>query len=56
MTTPHYLTISQVCTALGISRSTLWRRRRAGLFPPPEDVLGFKRWPAEVLDGLGKTV
>ena len=42
---------SEVMVRTGLSRTTLWRRVRAGTFPPPHE-LGKSAigWPASVID------
>ncbi len=49
-TLPQFLTMSQVCERLGVSRFALWEWRRKKLFPPPI-VLGTRtlRWPEAVV-------
>lgn len=46
------LFISDVCDRVGVSDTTIWRWRRAGLFPEPRSVLGssVKGWTATTIN------
>lgn len=43
------LTSGDVCAVLGISRTTLFRLRRDGIFPPPLPTFVEARWSREQL-------
>lgn len=38
---------TEVCTAYGISRSTLWRRIQSGQIPTPTTINGRNYWLAQ---------
>lgn len=46
---PRYVGIEQICTALGVSRSTLDRDRKDGKFPPHTKIRGRVVWPADAV-------
>lgn len=48
---PRHLRTEELLTMLGVARSTLWKWRRAGLFPEPV-TLGPNviAWPVEAID------
>ena len=48
---PRLLKSREVCEMLGISKSTLHRMVRRGLFPRPlKPSPGTSRWPRQVVD------
>lgn len=51
------LTRQDLCNTLGISQSTLDRKIKQGLIPPPDLYLGYRcpRWKRETIEKLLKT-
>ncbi|MGR5306177.1 helix-turn-helix transcriptional regulator [Vibrio mediterranei] len=46
----HLISTAEVCHAYGISRSTLWRRIKAGQIPTPTKINDRNYWLADAIN------